>query len=145
LPANGGITIVPGNQRAHRLWQLCGGLALCLTVLLALTPLAQLIPTAALQAAAALAVGSYASDGDAPRGVEFALAAPADQPNAGILPRLPHLERALLAAAEKAVLPRPFASIDPYGPEKAAPESTIGTGFHRSSVGTARSPTGPPV
>jgi hypothetical protein len=84
LLANGGITIVPGNQRAHRLWQLCGGLALCLTVLLALTPLAQLIPTAALQAAAALAVGSYASDGDAPRGVEFALAAPGDQSNAGI-------------------------------------------------------------
>jgi hypothetical protein len=34
-----------------------------------------------------------------------------------------------MAPAEKAVLPRPFASIDPYGPEKAPPGSTIGTGF----------------
>jgi hypothetical protein len=145
LLANGGITIVPGNQRAHRLWQLCGGLALCLTVLLALTPLAQLIPTAALQAAAVLAVGAYASYGDAAGSEEPALAAPGDESNAAILPRLPHLEGALLAGAEKAVLPRLFASIDPYGSEKAAPESTIGTGFHRSSVGTARTPTGPPV
>jgi hypothetical protein len=138
------IAIVPGDKRAHLLSQLRGHVALCLAVLLALTPLGQLLPTAALQAAAALAAGPSASYGDAAGGEEPALAAPADQPNAGILPRLPHLEGALLAAAEKAVLPRLSASMDPLPPEKTAAQRAAGTGFHRSSVGTARKPTGPP-
>jgi hypothetical protein len=140
-----GIVIVPGDQRAHRLRQLRGGIALCLAVILALTPRAQLIPTAALHAAAALAVGSYASDGGASRGEAPVLGVPGDHPDAGILPRLPHLEGALPSSAQKAVLPRPSASIDPSPPEKAAPETAAGTGFHRSSVGTARKPTGPPA
>jgi hypothetical protein len=145
LAGKGGvIAIVPGDKRAHLLSQL-RHVALCLAVLLALTPLGQLLPTAALQAAAALAAGAYASYGDAAGGEEPALAAPADQPNAGILPRLPHLEGALLAAAEKAVLPRRSASMDPLPPEKTAAQRAAGGGFHRSSVGTARNPTGPPA
>jgi len=135
---------VPGDQRAYRLRQLRGGLALCLAVLLALTPLAQLFPTAALQAAAALAAASHLSDDDAPRGEEPALAVPGDEPNAGILPRLPHLEGALLPPAQKAALPRRHGSIDPLPPEKAGSENAAGTGFRRGSVGTARQPTGPP-
>ena len=134
---------MPGDQRAHRLRQLRGGLALCLAVLLALTPIAQLFPAAVVQAAALAA--AYAPDGAAPRGAEPALGVPGDQPNAGILPRLPHLEGALLPPAQKAVLPRPSATIDASPPEKAAPETAAGTGFHRSSVGTARKPTGPPA
>ena len=130
---------MPGDPRAYRVRQLRGGLALCLAVLLALTPLAQLFPTAALQAAA-----PHASDGEVPRGEEPALAVPGDQPNAGILPRLPHLEGALLPPAQKAALPRRHASIDPLSPEKAGPENAAGTGFRRGSVGTARQPTGPP-
>jgi hypothetical protein len=118
-----GIVIVPGDQRAHRLRQLRGGIALCLAVLLALTPRAQLIPTAAL-----LAVGSYASDGGASRGEAPALGVPGDQPS-GVLPRLPHLEGGLLPPAQKAVLPRPSASIDPSPPEKAAPESAAARAF----------------
>ena len=134
---------MPEDQRAHRLRQLRGGLALCLAVLLALTPVAQLFPTAALQAAAALAAGSYAAD-DARPAEEPALGVPGDQPNAGILPRLLHLEGGLLPPAQKAALPRLPASIDPQPPEKPAPENVADASFHRSSVGTARKPTGPP-
>jgi hypothetical protein len=136
---------VPGDQRAHRLRHLRGGIALCLAVLLALTPIAQLFPTAALHAAATLAAGSYAPDGDASRGKEPALGVPSDQPYAGVLPRLPHLEGGLLPPVQKAVLPRRSASVDTSSPEKAAPESAASTGLHRSSVGTARTPTGPPT
>jgi hypothetical protein len=67
-----------------------------------------------------------------------------DRPDAGILPRLLHLERALAPPAQKALLPKPDASIDPLKPEKARLESVTATGFHRSSVGSARTPTGPP-
>jgi hypothetical protein len=67
-----------------------------------------------------------------------------DRPDAGILPRLLHLERALAPPAQKALLPKLDAGIDPLKPEKARLENVTGTGFHRSSVGTARTPTGPP-
>jgi hypothetical protein len=116
-----------------------------LAVLLALSPLAQLFPPAPLQAALAVAVASHAPDGDTPRGAEPALGVQGDQPNAGVLPRLPHAERALPPPAPKVGLPRPYTSIDPLPPEKAGSENAAaGTGFHRSSVGTARKPTGPP-
>jgi hypothetical protein len=134
---------VPEDQRAHRLRQLRGGLALCLAVLLALTPVAQLFPTAALQAAAALAAASDGAD-DARPAEEPALGVPGDQPNAGILPRLLHLEGGLLPPAQKAALPRPSASIDSQPPQKAGSENAAEAGFRLSSVGTARKPTGPP-
>jgi hypothetical protein len=134
---------VPVDQRAHRLRQLRGGLALCLAVLLALTPVAQLFPTAALQAAAALAAASHAS-GDARPTEEPALEVPGNQPNAGILPRLPHLEGGLVPPAQKAVRPRLSATIDPLPPHKVGSENAAESGFHRGSVGTARQPTGPP-
>jgi hypothetical protein len=35
--------------------------------------------------------------------------------------------------------------MDPLPPEKTAAQRAGGTGFHRSSVGTARKPTGPPA
>ncbi len=44
---------------------------------------------------------------------------PGNQPNAGILPRLPHLEGGLVPPAQKAALPRLSASIGPLPPEKA--------------------------
>ena len=135
---------MPEDQRAHRLRQLRGGLALCLAVLLALTPAAQLLPTAALQAAAALAAAAYASGDDARAADEPALGVPGDQPNAGILPRLPHLEGGLLPPPQKAAPPRLSASIAPLPPEKAGLDNAAEAGFHRSSVGTARKPTGPP-
>jgi hypothetical protein len=135
---------VPGDWRAHRLRQLRGGLALCLAVLLAIPPLAQLSPIVAPQAALAASAPSYAPDGNARRGEEPALGLQDDRPDAGILPRLLHLERALAPPAHKALLPKPDASIDPLKPEKARSEHDVGTGFHRSSVGTARTPTGPP-
>ena len=67
-----------------------------------------------------------------------------DWPDAGILPRSLHVEVALTPPAQKAELPRLDVSIEPLQPEKAGLENYAGTGFHRSSVGTARFPTGPP-
>jgi hypothetical protein len=135
---------VPGDQRAHRLRQLRGGLALCLAVLLALTPLAQFCPGLALQAGPAVAAASYAPDGDAPSGEESALSLQENRPDAGILPRLLNLKGALVPLAQKAVLPARLATLDPSQPATAGPENPTGTSFHRSSVGTARTPTGPP-
>jgi hypothetical protein len=136
---------VPGDQRAHRLRQLRGGLALCLAVLLAILPLAQLFPTVAPQAALAASAPTYAPDADAPGGEKPALGLQDDRPDAGILPRLLHLEGALAPPAQKALPPKADASIDPFKPETARLENDTSTGFHRSSVGTARTPTGPPA
>jgi hypothetical protein len=136
---------VPGDQRAHRLRQLRGSLALCLAVLLAITPLAQLYPTVAPQAALAASAPSYAPDGNTPRGEEPAFGLQGEQPDAGILPRLLYVEVALAPPAQKTSLPKLDAGIQPSKLEKARSENDAGTGFHRSSVGTARTPTGPPA
>jgi hypothetical protein len=135
---------VPGDQRAHRLRRLRGGLALCLAVLLAITPLAQLSPIVALQAAPAASAASYAPDGNAPRGEEPAFGLWGEGADTGILPRLLHVKGALAPPAQKAIPPKLHASIDPLKPEKAGLANDTSTGFHRSSVGTARTPTGPP-
>jgi hypothetical protein len=135
---------MPESQRAYWLRQPGGGLALCLAALLALTPVAQLFPTAAWQAAGALHAASHASDGDGRAADEPAVGVPGDQPDARIVPRLPHVEGGLLAPPQKAALPRLSASIDSLPVEKATPQRAAAAGFHRSSVGTARKPTGPP-
>jgi hypothetical protein len=145
LLGKGDISEVPGDRRAYRLRQLRGGLALCLAVLLALTPLAQLFPSVAPQAALAASAPTYAPDADAARGDEPALGLQDDRRNVGILPRLPHLEGALAPLAQKVLLPKLDASINPFKPEKARLENDTSPGFHRSSVGTARTPTGPPA
>ena len=136
---------MPVNQRARGVRQLRGGLALCLAVLLAVMPLAQLLPIVGPQAALAASAPSWASDGTFPRGEEPALGLENDRPDAGILPRLLQLEGALAPPAQKPLLPKPQASIDPPTPQKANPENVADAGFHRSSVGTARTPTGPPA
>jgi hypothetical protein len=132
---------VPGDRQAHRLRQLRGGLALWLAVLLALWPLAQPFPTVVAQAARAAFAPPHAPDGSARRGEETALGLQ----DAGLLPRSLHLERALALPAEKGLLPRLAVGREPPKPEKGGPGLLIGTGFHRSSVGTARQPTGPPA
>ena len=132
------------NQRARRVRQLRGGLALCLAVLLGIPPLTQLFAPVALQAAVAASVPSYAPDGKASRGDEPAFGLRSEGAHAGILPRLLHMERALAPPAPKALLPKLDASIGPSKPEQATLANAAGTGFHRSSVGTARTPTGPP-
>jgi hypothetical protein len=135
------------DQRARRVRQLRGGLALCLAVLLALPPLAQLSPTVAAQAALAASAPSYAPDGNAPRDEEPKLGLQVDRPKAGILPRLLHLEAAFALPPQKA----PFATPDRARGALVAPEATgklkpdTGNVLHYSSIGTARTPTGPPV
>jgi hypothetical protein len=71
---------------------------------------------------------------------------PAPPPNLGVLSRLSLLETALGLAPVKSPLLRPNAAYHPL----LAPQAAAGFGrdlanvFHRSSVGTARKPTGPP-
>ena len=133
------------DQRARQVRQLRGGLAVCLAVLLALTPNAQLFPTLAPQAALAASAPSYAPGGSAPRAEEPAFGLRGEGSDAGILPRLLHVEGALAPPAQKALPPKLHASIDPLKPVKTGLANDPGTGFHRSSVGTARTPTGPPA
>jgi hypothetical protein len=116
-----------------------------LAVLLAITPLARFSPIVAPQAAPAVAAPSDAQYGNSPAAGEPALKLHDDRPDAGILPRLLHVEVAPAPPTQKALLPpRLHASIAPWKPEKAEYEIDTRTGFHRSSVGTARKPTGPP-
>jgi hypothetical protein len=135
------------DQRARRVRQLRGGLALCLAVLLAIPPLAQLSPSVAPQAALAASAPSYAPDGNAPHDEEPTLGLPVDRPKAGILPRLLHLEAAFALPPQKA----PFATPDRARGALVAPEATgklkpdTGNVLHYSSIRTARTPTGPPV
>ncbi|HSA79575.1 MAG TPA: hypothetical protein VLE23_02050 [Geminicoccaceae bacterium] len=115
-----------------------------MAVLLAITPFARFSPIVAPQAAPAVAAPSDAQNGNSPATGEPALKSHDDRPDAGILPRLLHVEVALAPPAQKALLPRLHASIDPWKPEKARFEIDARTGLHRGSVGTARKPTGPP-
>jgi len=140
--AEGGVAGVPEDQRGHRLRQLRGGLALWLAVLLALPPVAELFPTAGLRAAPGVAP-AYAPGGDTARGAEPAVVQ-GDRPDTAVLPRLPHVEGALLPPGHKPLLPRSSASINPLPAAKTGLDIHAGIGFHRSSVGTARKPTGPP-
>jgi hypothetical protein len=139
---------VPGDRRTHRVRQLRGCLALCVAVLLAITPLAHLALAVAPQLALAASAPSYASGGDVlHRGEEPALGLQGERPNAGILPRLLHLEGALPPPPQKPALARVHASLDLASKPKreGRPDGGTGTGLQRSSVGTARAPTGPPA
>ena len=143
----GEVGEVPVDQRACRVRQLRGGLALCLAILLAIPPLAQLSPSVAPQAALAASAPSYAPDGNAHRGEEPALGLQDDRPDAGILPRLLHLEGALAPPPQKT----PFVTPDHARGSLIAHEATgtlkpdTANVFHYSSIGTARTPIGPPV
>jgi hypothetical protein len=133
---------VPEGQRAHRVRLLRGGLALWLAVLLAFPPVAELFPIAGLQGAPRVAP-AYTPDGDTARGTEPVLMQ-GDRPDTAVLPRLPHVEGALFPPGHKLMLPGRSASIDLLPAAKTRPALHAGIGFHRSSVGTARKPTGPP-
>jgi hypothetical protein len=134
---------VPASRRAYRISQLRRCLAVCAAVLLAIAPLAHLSPKAAPAAAAPWHV---AGGGDVQAG-HPGLGLRGDLPNTGVLPRLLYVEAALAPPPPKPALPRLHASIDPLARPAPGvrPQSRTGTGFHRSSVGTARTPTGPPA
>ncbi len=135
---------MPEDQRARRVRRLRDGLALCLAILIALTPLAQLF--SAPQAALAASAPSYARDDNAPRGEGAALQVQDDRPNAGILPRMVHLEGALAPPPQKAAfatLARARESLIAKTTGTLKPDT--GNLFHYASLRTARTPTGPPV
>jgi hypothetical protein len=138
---------VPVSQRARWIRQLRGVGALCLALLLALTPLAQLFPTLAAQAALAASAPSFGPDGKAPPTEEPTLTSQDDRSDTGILPRLLHLEGALAPPLQRAPCAPPARAVQPLvGPRAAAGlKPATGNVFHYSSIGTARTPTGPPV
>ena len=73
----------------------------------------------------------------------------ADQPARGILPRAPYVEVSLAPPPDKAPPLHPVAAHEAWSAPEAAGtgrlERTSADIFHRSSVGTARTPTGPPA
>jgi hypothetical protein len=128
------------DPRRFRSW-----LAGLLAVLLTIAPIAQIVPLVASQAAFAASAPIVGSGQEASGGQERALDLLDDWPDAGILPRLLHPEEGLSATTRKALVPKRHASIEPSKPETPSPEDATGTAIHRSSIGTARKPTGPPV
>jgi hypothetical protein len=139
---------VPVVTRAHRGKRRQRGLALGFAVLLAIAPFARSSMTAdlALPAAAVASVAAY-DDGTAPAERPAAERRP-DQPlNLGILSRLSLVEAKLGLPPVKSPLMPPCAA----DVSRGAILATAGLGddirevLHRSSVGTARTPTGPPA
>jgi hypothetical protein len=139
---------VPVATRAHRGKNRQRWLALGFALLLAIAPFARSSMTAdlALPATAAASVAAY-DDGTAPAKGPAAERWPAQPLNLGILSRLSLVEAKLGLPPVKSPLMAPCAADQPLG----AIQAIAGLGddirevLHRSSVGTARTPTGPPA
>lgn len=139
---------MPVVKRAHRGRQLRCCLAAWFVALLAVAPFAR--PTlpvdlAALPAASVESVAAH-DDGMVEAKQPGAALRPAQPSTLGILSRLSLLETALGPPPLKASLFRPSAAGGPLLAPRATTAfgSEIGQVFQRSSVGTARTPTGPP-
>jgi hypothetical protein len=141
-------TAVPVGTRAHRGKDRQRWLALGFAVLLAIAPFARSSLTAdlALPAAAVASVAAYDA-GTTPAKRPAAEPRPAQPLNLGILSRPSLLEAKLGLPPVKSPLMPPCAADMPLG----VIQVTAGLGgdirevLHRSSVGTARTPTGPPA
>ena len=139
---------MPVGTRAHRGKSRQRWLALGLAVLLTIAPFARSSMTAdlAVPVASAASVAAY-DDGTAPAKQPAAERRPARPLNLGILSRPSLLEAKLGLPPVKSPLMPPCAAEVPLG----AVQATAGLGgdirevLHRSSVGTARTPTGPPA
>ena len=132
---------MPVGARAHRGKWLQRWLVAGLAVLLALAPFAHPSSTLDLVAAAAESVASFEGDAASQPALR-----PAPPSSLGILSRLAGLETALGLPPAKPPLLRPSAPEAPLVAMQAATAfgGDIGPIFHRDSVGTARTPTGPP-
>ena len=133
------------GMRGHRAWQLRCCLAACFAALLAIAPFTR--PSLPIHLAAAAAFpGALVAQGD-PQGEQPAAGLrPAQPATLGILSRLSLVETALALPPLKPPLLRPVAK----QPLLARHADTVPGGeprvvFERSSVGTARTPTGPPA
>jgi hypothetical protein len=136
---------VPVMQRAHRGGWRQRWLAGCAAVLLASAPFAQPSPTLDLGTLAA-AESIAAFDEAAAASQPSPALRPAPPASLAILSRQSALESALGLPPLKPPVMRPRAPWPPLAISRAAPavDGAIGHAFHRSSVGTARTPTGPP-
>jgi hypothetical protein len=134
----------PVSRRADRAWRLRGCLAAWFAALLAIAPVAQpslLIDPAAGQPAAVQGHGSAAT-------MEPAAALQPTQPaGLGILSRPSPVETALGPVPAQPPVHRPGAAdrVVIASDAAKAPKAAARAVFQRSSVGTARTPTGPPV
>jgi hypothetical protein len=136
---------VPVRARARRGLQLQRLLAASLATLLAIAPFARPSWTVDLFALAAVAAAIH-DDGPTQASEPAAGLRPAQPWGLGILSRLSSLESALGLPPGKS----PHSRFDPADQPLLAPpvDKAFGVGlariFHPSSVGTARTPTGPP-
>jgi hypothetical protein len=134
------------GKREHRAWQLRRCLALCLVALFATAPFARpSLPVGLAALSAAFPEATVAQD-DLHREQPATRLWPTQPSSIGILSRVSLLETALGPPPVKPPLLRPVA--DQPG---LASHATMALGgeprsaFQRSSVGTARTPTGPPA
>jgi hypothetical protein len=135
---------VPVGTRAHRGRRLQRWLAASVAVLLAIAPFVRPSWTIDFAAAAVSIETVAAQDGDLPQ---------ANQPAAGLEPAQPLTpgissrlspETSLGLLPVKSPLIRPAASDQPLGAIQVVTAFGGEQVFHRSSVGTSRTPTGPP-
>jgi hypothetical protein len=139
---------VPVSGRARPAWQVRTCLALAFAALLALAPVAR----PALPAAAAAPAGSEESlashdDGSRDAGAPTAGARPAQPLGQGVLARSLLAETAFGPPPAKPPLWRPTAVTGfPVAADASVTMADVASDvFHRSSVGSARTPTGPPA
>jgi hypothetical protein len=139
---------VPVGGRVDRAGQLPGWLALGFAALLALSPFARPSLPGHMAWAEPTTVRSLALHEHAlPWAEESAPRPHADRADPGLLPRASSVEATFAPPPDKGVPIRPALPDPPL----AAPASTGGSagdplrGFHRSAIGTARTPTGPPA
>jgi hypothetical protein len=137
------------NARAHRGKRLQRWLAAAFAVLLVIAPFTRASLTVHLAAVAA-ASAEVIAPGDERIGQAKQPAAglrPAKPSTLGILSRLSSLEPPPGLPPAKSSLIRPSAPAMALAalPATAAFGGDVGLAFHRSSVGTARAPTGPPA
>jgi hypothetical protein len=142
-------TEVPVNARAHRGERLQRWLAAGFAVLLVIAPFTRASLTVHLAAVAAASAKAGAV-GDERIGQAKQPAAelrPAKPSTLGILSRLSSLEPPPGLPPVKSSLTRPSAPEKTLAamPATATSDGDVGLVFHRSSVGTARTPTGPPA
>jgi hypothetical protein len=138
-------TEVPVVARAHRGDKLQAWLAVWFAALLAIAPFTRPSLSVDLAAAPAASIEAIGAHDDAQGKQPATGLRPAQASNLGILSRLSLLETTLELPPVKSPLPRPAADQHVLAPGGT---TTLGgeprQAFQRSSVGTARTPTGPP-
>lgn len=135
---------MPVGRRALSGWQTQSLVALWFAVLLAITPYARpALPGSAWLSPSAAQhqdIGLVAAEDPAQR-------LRGDQPDLGLLPRAPYVEAIPAPPPDKSPLIRPRVPQAPPAMAQAAATVARTTilAFHRSAIGTARTPTGPPA